>query len=125
MDEQFLTQEKALLVRKRKQNQLISLLEVLKTEGFDKEDMSIVETHLDTLTLELQQKTAQLEATKKLYNTQVKGVKEQISKRQVILEKQMKTLESFPQIMTYFAQKQASLQDGMDGICEQLRNGKT
>ena len=121
MDDQFKSLEKILSNDQRRHKDLVVFLEVLKKENFDEEDIQLVQNNINLMSMEIQKRATQLAARRRIYDNEIKVVKDQIHKRQVVLETQMKTLSAFPQIMTFFAEKQSSLQDTIDGIFEKLK----
>ena len=91
---------------------------------FDKEDIYIVsETHKQVLQ-KYNEKVASFQYKKSLYDGQIKSIQLQVDKRIQLLKdpKYEKTFKQFPELLSYYVQKQASMNQSLDNVIQSIKD---
>ena len=91
---------------------------------FDKEDIYIVsETHKQVLQ-KCTEKVASFQYKKRLYDGQIKSIQIQVDKRIQLLKdpKYEKTFKQFPELLSFYVQKQASMNQSLDNVIQSIKD---
>jgi hypothetical protein len=93
------------------------------TDAFDDEDRNTVRAKHVHITQTKQHLQEVLTKKKDIYNTQIKTMEIRLQQRQLQLEdfgKKTRVFEAFPDVIEYFAKKQARLNESLTGVKEKL-----
>ena len=112
------------LVSKQLDNLRLFITEISRIASFDKEDIAQTIQTYKTLAMNLQEKEQTLKYREELYHQHIVKLNTTITSRQQFLERVGSTdlFETFPELLSYYVEKQAVLSNSLDQLKAKLEN---
>lgn len=98
---------------------MLAMAENLSADCFDNEDRRMVVNKIQALIIQKDSLEKQLKYRKDIYNTKVKVLEKHVKKRKKLLDG-VKNIQYFPDILDFFAEKQAKMQSELEIVKNQI-----